>query len=72
MIVVRDDFPAPRLLVDDSGTCYTFTLETTHDSLADYEQKLGLLQADDAYPSRCGRVTPVMEGGHREFLAVIG
>jgi hypothetical protein len=64
--------PSPRLLVDFAGPFYTFTLETLHESLADYEQGLSRLMADDEYPSWFGRVVAVMEGGHREFHAVVG
>ncbi len=63
---------APRLLVDFAGPFYTFTLETTHGSLADYERGLAALMADTAYPGWFGRLVPLMEGGRREFHAVVG
>jgi hypothetical protein len=61
----------PRLLADFAGPFYTYTLETAHESLADYERNLARLMASGEYPTWFARVAPAMEAGRREFLVVV-
>ena len=46
-------------------------LETTHASLAEYEQGLSDLMASAEFPTWYATVVQVMEGGHREILTVL-
>jgi len=61
----------PRLLTDFAGPFFTMVLETTHASLAEYEQGLKDLTASAEFPAWYATVVPVMEGGHREVLEVL-
>ncbi len=61
----------PRLLADFAGPFNTLTLETTHESLAEYELSLAALMADSGYANWFQRLIPLMETGSREFHAVV-
>jgi hypothetical protein len=61
----------PRLLTDFTGPFFTLVLETTHASLAEYEQGLNDLVTSAEFPAWYGTVVPVMEGGHREIFTVL-
>ena len=46
-------------------------VETTHASLAEYENALNRLAADEEFQAWYGTITPVMAGGHGEILTVL-
>jgi hypothetical protein len=63
---------APRLLMDFAGPFFTAVLETTHASLAEYEQGLNELMASPDFPAWYATVVPLMEDGRREIFTILG
>ena len=60
-----------RILTDLAGPFYTLVVETTHDSLADYERGAkGLMDAKE-WKEWYGSVVALTEGGHREIFTVV-
>jgi hypothetical protein len=60
-----------RLLVDQVGTYYTLVFETTHDSLADYEQSAEGILSQPEWKAWYQKVVPLTESGYREILKVV-
>ncbi len=61
-----------RLLTDFAGPpFYTLILETTYDSLADYEALERKLLGSQEWKAWYGRVLPLTKSGHREILKIV-
>jgi hypothetical protein len=60
-----------RLLTDVVGPFYTLILESTHQSLADYEAAAKKLMADQDWKNWYGKVAEVSKGGYREIYQVV-
>jgi len=61
-----------RLLTDLAGPdFYTLVLESTYESLADFEKSAQALMSNAAWRAWYPRVTAVSEGGYREILNVV-
>ena len=61
-----------RLLTDFAGApFYTLILETTYDSLADYEAMEGKLFGSEEWKAWYQRVLPLIKSGHREILKIV-
>jgi hypothetical protein len=61
----------PRLLTDIVGTSYTVVFETTHESLADFEQSARVLMANDDWQKWYQKLVPLVESGYREIFTVV-
>ena len=59
-----------RVLTDLVGSYYTLVLETTHQSLADYE-RMSRGMSDDNWRNAYKKFTPHVESGYREILSVV-
>lgn len=59
-----------RLLTDVVGPFYTLVLETTHDSLGDYEESAKKLMANKEWQAWYAGVPAVSEGGYREIFVI--
>jgi hypothetical protein len=59
-----------RVLTDLVGSYYTLVLETTHQSLADYEQ-MGRNTMTDDWRNAYKKFTPHVESGYREIFTVV-
>jgi hypothetical protein len=60
-----------RLLTDAVGTFYTLVLETTHDSLGDFERSGKRLMENAEWKAWYAKVIPLTEGGYREIFNVV-
>ncbi|MFQ5583817.1 MAG: hypothetical protein ACE5GL_05225 [Calditrichia bacterium] len=61
----------PRLLMDFAGPFFTIVLETTHSSLAEYENALAKLMENKEYQTWYETVVPLMKSGRREIFTII-
>jgi hypothetical protein len=61
-----------RLLTDVVGPFYTLVLETTHESLGEYERAARGLMESAEWKTWYAKVVPLTEGGYREVYAVVG
>jgi hypothetical protein len=65
-------FADTRLLTDFAGpSFYTLILETTYESLADYEAMERKLLGSDEWKAWYQRVLPLLKSGHREILKIV-
>jgi NIPSNAP len=71
---VRDSANAreTRVLTDLVGQYYTLVLETTYDSLADFESTGPRLMTDQKWRDWYAKFTPLVEAGRREIFTVVG
>jgi hypothetical protein len=61
-----------RLLTDLAGPeYYTLVLESTFDSVAQWDQASTTLRADPAWRSIYAKILPLTETGRREILSVV-
>ena len=61
-----------RILTDlAGGPYYTLVMETTYDSLADFEGEMGEAMNDE-WRAWYQRFVPLVEGGRREILNLVG
>ena len=60
-----------RVLTDLVGSYYTLVLETTHQSLADYERMSRTGMSDEGWRAAYKKFTPHVESGYREILSVV-
>ncbi len=63
---------AHRILTDASGTFFTVVTETEVESLAAWEQQIKEAFSDPRFGEWFGRMTPLVETGHREFYNLEG
>jgi len=59
-----------RLLTDLVGPFYTLVMESTHESLGDYEQSAKKLMANKEWKAWYAAVPSVTEGGYREVFVI--
>ena len=59
-----------RLLTDLVGSYYTVVLETTYDSLGDFERSMSE-GMNDEWRAWYGRYVPLVESGYREMFMVV-
>jgi hypothetical protein len=60
-----------RTLLDFTGPYYTFVLESTHASLAAYEQHLQGVLGNAAWKQWYARLVPLVDSGRREIFTVL-
>jgi hypothetical protein len=60
-----------RVLTDLVGSYYTLVLETSHQSLADYERMSRSGMSDESWRMAYKKFTPHVESGYREILSVV-
>ena len=60
-----------RLLTDVAGRFYTLVLETSYDTLADYESEMKESMTDE-WRAWYQRFVPLVDRGHREIFNVVG
>jgi hypothetical protein len=60
-----------RVLTDLVGSYYTLVLETSHQSLADYEQVSRSGMSDENWRMAYKKFTPYVESGYREILSLV-
>jgi hypothetical protein len=60
-----------RVLTDLVGSYYTLVLETSHQSLADYEKMSRTGMSDENWRTAYKKFTPYVESGYREILSVV-
>jgi hypothetical protein len=60
-----------RVLTDLVGPFYTLVLETTHDSLGDYEKTAKGLMDNKEWKAWYAKVLEVTEGGYREVYSIV-
>jgi hypothetical protein len=60
-----------RLLTDVVGPFYTLVLETTHESLGEYESSAKKLMGDADWKAWYSKVAAVTEGGYREIFQIV-
>jgi hypothetical protein len=64
-------FKSARLLTDLVGPYYTLVLETTFDSLADYERAGQALRDDEKWRAWYAKVPPLSRDGYREIFTIV-
>ncbi len=60
-----------RLLTDLSGTFYTLVMETTFDSMADYENSFRKVTSNSEWKQWYQKVIPLVETGRREIFTIV-
>jgi len=62
-----------RLLTDLAGSnFYTIVFETTHESLADYENAAKKMLGNAEWKNWYAKFVPLVESGHREIFNIAG
>jgi hypothetical protein len=61
-----------RILTDASGPFYTVVIETTVDSLAEWERRIADIFSQPEFGVWFARTTPLVESGSREFYNIEG
>jgi len=59
-----------RILTDLVGPFYTLIMETTHESLSEYERAAKNLMDNKEWKAWYADVLPLTEGGYREIYAI--
>ncbi len=61
-----------RILTDFAGAnFYTLVMESTHDSVGDYEHAASKLMNNDDWKKSYQNFVPLVESGHREIFNVV-
>jgi hypothetical protein len=60
-----------RVLTDITGVSYTLVLETTHESLSDFENQLKSVFASKDYQESYQKFIPLVDSACREIFTVI-
>ena len=60
-----------RALADLTGPAYRVVLETTYESLAEYEQSISSTLGAEEWQAWYTRVVPLVESSNREILTII-
>ena len=60
-----------RVLTDLVGPYYTFVLETTAQSLGQYEEESRKAMADPQWRTLYQKFTPLAESGYREIFTIV-
>ena len=63
---------ASRALTDLTGPAYRLVLETTYDSLAEYENALSSNLGMEEWQAWYKNVVPLVESSNREILTIVG
>jgi hypothetical protein len=61
----------PRVLTDLTGVSYTMVMETTHDSLAEFENDLKKVFPDTEYQQKYAQFIPLVDSAYREIMTVV-
>jgi hypothetical protein len=61
-----------RILTDVTGPAYTAVLESTHENLADFEQKAGSVMSNPQWKAWYQKFIPLVEAGNREIFKIEG
>lgn len=61
-----------RLLTDLTGPYYTLVLESTYESLAEFDREMREMPSDDEWRAWYARFTPLVDSGRREVFTVVG
>jgi hypothetical protein len=64
-------FPESRALTDLTGDFYTFVVETTYQSLAEWETSMSDPRGAEEWGKWYARFAPLLDGGHREMFTVV-
>ncbi len=60
-----------RVLTDLTGPAYTFVLEITYQSLADYEKSLAEIFSREQWQQWYAKVVPLVESSNREIYTIL-
>ena len=60
-----------RALTDLTGISYTLVLETTHESLSDFENQLKSVFASKDYQEMYQKFIPLVDSAYREIMSVV-
>jgi hypothetical protein len=60
-----------RTLADLTGVSYTLVLETTHESLSDFEGKLKSIFASKDYQENYQKFIPLVDSAYRDIMTVV-
>jgi hypothetical protein len=60
-----------RMLTDLVGPYYTLVIETSFDSLSEYERAAQTVMGNDDWQAWYTKVVPLAEGGHREIFTIV-
>lgn len=61
----------PRILTDMVGQFYTLVMESTHESLGEYERAARNLMSSNDWQAWYAKVVPLLQGGYREVFRVV-
>ena len=62
---------ADRLTTDLTGPYYRMVMESTHESLAAFEESMGSIFKYDKWREWYGKFTPLIESGSREIHNIV-
>ena len=60
-----------RTLADLTGVSYSLVLETTHESLSDFESKLKTIFASKDYQENYQKFIPLVDSAYRDIMTVV-
>ena len=65
------NMPVGRALTDLTGHYYTFVMESTHKSLAEWEGSMNDPRGAEEWGKWYQKFAPLIDGGHREIFTVV-
>ena len=63
--------PMGRALTDLTGNYYTFVMESTHKSLAEWEKSGTESSGAEDWGKWYAKFAPLIDGGHREIFTIV-
>ena len=70
-IAKKYSMPQGRALTDLTGSYYTFVWESTHPSLAEWEQSMSDPRGADEWGAWYQKFASLLDGGHREIFTIV-
>ena len=72
IMAVNKKFGVPmRALTDLTGVSYTLVMETSHESLTEFENLLKNVFADKDYQEKYQKFIPLVDSAYREIMNVV-
>ncbi|MGE5457613.1 MAG: hypothetical protein ACM3RX_04600 [Methanococcaceae archaeon] len=70
-ILKKVEHTPERVLTDFVGTYYTLVLESTFNNIAEFEESLPKVFANEQYQQWYQKFVPLAESGYREILRIV-
>ena len=70
-IVRKSGYNPERMLTDLTGDSYTLVMESTYNSLSDYDDRLQDTQGHDEWRKWYDKFIPLVDSGRREIFRIV-